>query len=240
LENLTDEFYQGKSDEEENSLSRGIQGTIANIQRDYARATRGKDNVITVGGNKFFIDQGRNNYVYPYTAAQRASIIIDDKGKITTTKSVPGYEYSAFSNVTLGSLLNLLTNIHKNHSTEPGRTAMLIASLAAEPFRYEPSHITNLIALNNFSDSDEPAFSVMAMTTGGTDPRSSKNVLKDPNKNGTVPNKVRRRQIEIVTNDSNLYERLLENYYKNASKMKESEIIKEFQNIIRDYLNKIE
>ena len=79
----------------------------------------------------------------------------------------------------------------------------------------------------------------MAMTTGGTDPRSSKNVLKDPNKNGTVPNKVRRRQIEIVTNDSNLYERLLENYYKNAYKMKESEIIKEFQNIIRDYLNKI-
>jgi hypothetical protein len=119
---------------------------------------------------------------------------------------------------------------------------MLIASLAAEPFRYGPSHITNLIALNNYynySDSDDSAFSVMAMTTGGTDPRSSKNVLKDPNRKGTVPNEVRKRQIEIVKNDSTLYNRLNNYYYKNASKMKESEIIKKIQNIIRDYLNKI-
>ena len=152
-----------------------------------------------------------------------------------------GYEYSRFSNVTLGSLLNLLTNIHANRSTELRRTAMLIASLAAEPFRYGLSHITNLIALNNYynySDSDDSAFSVMAMTTGGTDPRSSKNVLKDPNRKGTVPNEVRKRQIEIVENDS-LYNRLKNYYNKNASKMKESEIIKKFQNIIRDYLNKI-
>jgi len=154
---------------------------------------------------------------------------------------VTGYEYSRFSNVTLGSLLNLLTNIHANRSTELRRTAMLIASLAAEPFRYGLSHITNLIALNNYynySDSDDSAFSVMAMTTGGTDPRSSKNVLKDPNRKGTVPNEVRKRQIEIVENDS-LYNRLKNYYNKNASKMKESEIIKKFQNIIRDYLNKI-
>jgi len=198
LENLTDEFYQGKSDEDEKLLSRGIQRTIAHIQRDYARGTRGKDNVITVGGNKFFIDQARNNYVYPYTDAQRAGIIIDDKGKITTTNPVRGYEYSRFSDVTLGSLLNLLTNIHENRSTELGRTAMLIASLAAEPFRYGPSHITNLIALNNYSDSRKPAFSVMAMTTGGTDPRSSRNVQQDPNRKGTVPNEVRKRQIEMV------------------------------------------
>ena len=153
-----------------------------------------------------------------------------------------GYEYSRFSNVTLGSLLNLLTNIYANRSTELRRTAMLIASLAAEPFRYGPSHITNLIALNNYynySDSDDSAFSVMAMTTGGTDPRSSKNVLKDPNRKGTVPNEVRKRQIEIVKNDSTLYNRLNNYYYKNASKMKESEIIKKIQNIIRDYLNKI-
>jgi hypothetical protein len=232
LENLTDEFYQGKSDEDEKLLSRGIQRTIANIQRDYARATKGKDNVITVGGNKFFIDQARNYYVYPDTDAQRSGIIIDNKGKITTTKSVTGYEYNRFSNVTLGSLLNLLTNIHANRSTELRRTAMLIASLAAEPFRYGPSHITNLIALNNYynySDSDDSAFSVMAMTTGGTDPRSSKNVLKDPNRKGTVPNEVRKRQIEIVKNDSTLYNRLNNYYYKNASKMKESEIIKKFK-----------
>jgi hypothetical protein len=152
---------------------------------------------------------------------------------------VTGYEYSRFSNVTLGSLLNLLTNIHANRSTELERTAMLIASLAAEPFRYGPSHITNLIALNNYSDSDEPAFSVMAMTTGVTDPRSSKNVPQDPNKKGTVPNKVRKRQIEIVENDSALYNRLNNYNNKNASKMKESEIIKKFPNIIQDYLNKI-
>jgi hypothetical protein len=239
LENLTDEFYQEKSDEDENLLSRRIQRTIANIQRDYARATRGKDNVITVGGNKFFIDQGRNNYVYPYTQAQRADIIIDDKGKITTTTSVRGYEYSRFSGVTLGRLLSLLTNIHENRNTELDLTAMLIASLAAEPFRYEPSHITNLIALNNSSNSSQPAFSAMVMTTGGTDPRSSKNVPKDPNGKGTVPEEVRRRQIEIVKNDSNLYNRLQNYYNKNASKMKESEIIQKFQNIIRDYLNKI-
>ena len=149
-----------------------------------------------------------------------------------------GYEYSRFSNVTLGSLLNLLTNIYANRSTELRRTAMLIASLAAEPFRYGPSHITNLIALNNYSDSDKPAFSVMAMTTGGTDPRSSKNVPPDPNRKGTVPNEVRKRQIEIVENDS-LYNRLKNYYNKNASKMKESEIIKKLPNIIRDYLNKI-
>ncbi len=150
-----------------------------------------------------------------------------------------GYEYSSFSNVTLGNLSSLLRNIHENRITDRKHTAMLIASLAAEPFRYEPSHITNLLALNDSSNSRQPAFSVMAMTTGGTDPRSSKNLPKDPNKKGTVPNKVRKRQIEIVKNDSTLYNRLNNYYYKNASKMKESEIIKKFQNIIRDYLNKI-
>jgi len=114
---------------------------------------------------------------------------------------------------------------------------MLIASLAAEPFRYGLSHITNLIALNNHSNSKKLAFSVMAMTTGGIEPRSSKNVLQDPNGKGTVPNEVRKRQIEIVENDS-LYNRL-KNYNKNASKMKESEIFKKIPNMIRDYLNKI-
>lgn len=59
-----------------------------------------------------------------------------------------------------------------------------------------------------------------------------------PNRKGTVPNEVRKRQIEIVENDSDLYNRL-KNYNKNASKMKESEILKEIPNIIRDYLNKI-
>jgi len=152
---------------------------------------------------------------------------------------VTGYEYSRFSDVTLGSLLNLLTNIDANRSTELRRTAMLIASLAAQPFRYGLSHITNLLAFNDSFDSDQPAFSVMAMTTGGTDPRSSKNVEQDPNKKGTVSNKVRRRQIDIVKNDGNLYKRL-ENYYStNASKMKDSQIIQKFQNIIHDYLNKI-
>lgn len=185
----------------------GVDFSAIRVHRDYARATRGKDNVIIVGGNKFFIDQGSNNYVYPYTDAQRAGII-DDKGKITTTKPVIGYEYSPFSTVTLGRLLNLLTNIHENRSTELTLTAMLIASLAAEPFRYGPSHITNLIALNNYSNSKKLAFSVMAMTTGGTDPRSSKNVRQDPNGKGTVPNEVRKRQIEIVENDSDLYNRL--------------------------------
>jgi hypothetical protein len=77
------------------------------------------------------------------------------------------------------------------------------------------------------------------MTTGGTDPRSSKNVPQDPNRKGTVPNDVRKRQIEIVKNDSALYNRLNSYYNKNVSKRKESEIIKKFQNIIRDYLNKI-
>ena len=214
----------------------GVDFSEIRVHRDYARATRGKDNGIIVGGNKFFIDQGRNNYVYPYTDAQCAGII-DDKGKITTTKPVIGYEYSRFSTVTLGRLLNLLTNIHENRTTELTLTAMLIASLAAEPFRYGPSHSTNLIALNNHSDSDKPAFSVMAMTTGGTDPRSSKYVRQDPKRKGTVPNEVRKRQIEIVENDS-LYNRL-KNYNKNASKMKESEILKKIPNMLRDYLNKI-
>jgi len=40
------------------------------------------------------------------------------------------------------------------------------------------------------------------------------------------PNDVRKRQIEIVKNDSALYNRLKNYYNKNASKMKESEIIK--------------
>lgn len=62
---------------------------------------------------------------------------------------------------------------------------------------------------------------------------------QDPNRKGTVPNEVRKRQIEIVENDSDLYNRLKNYYNKNASKMKESEILKEIQNIIRDYLNKI-
>jgi len=239
LENVTDTFYRGKSEDEGNdSLPRGIQRTIARIQGDYQNATRGTNNIITIGGNQFFVDQARNNYVYPYEAAKGAGITTNN-GKITTQDDVIGYEYSAFSKVTLGNLSSLLRNIHENRSTDRKLTAMLIASLAAEPFRYEPSHITNLLALNDSSNSRQPAFSVMAMTTGGTDPRSSKNLPKDPNKKGTVSSKVRTRQIDIVKNDRNLYERL-ENYYiTNVSKMKDSQIIQKFQNIIRDHLNKI-
>ncbi|MBD1934454.1 MULTISPECIES: eCIS core domain-containing protein [Cyanophyceae] len=242
LEAVSDKFYKGKSEEDEESdpLPRGIQRTIASIQRDYGRATTDKNNAIEVGGNKFFVDQDpvRNNYVYPYNAAEAATITKKD-GKITTDKEVKGYEYSKF-NLTVGSLLNLLRNIHESRTTPANNTAMLVASLVAEPFRYSPSHITNLIALNNPANASQPAFNIMAMTTGGTDPRSSKNVEKDPNKKGTVPKKVRERQISIVKNDSELYERIESYYNTNKSKKNENQIIQKFRNIIQDYLNQIQ
>jgi hypothetical protein len=243
LEMVSDKFYQGKNeeneeDEENDPLPRGIQRTIASIQSDYRRATTGNNNVIEVGGNQFFVDQARNNYVYPYDVAQAAGIT-KKNGKITTDKEVKGYEYSKF-NLSVGHLLSLLRNIHENRSAPVNYTAMLIASLAAEPFRYSPSHITNLIMFNNYEDRNKPAFDVMAMTTGGTDPRSSKNIEKDPKKKGTVPKKVRERQISIVKNDRQLYQRL-ENYYdSNKAKIKnENHFIEKFRNIIQDYLNKI-
>lgn len=241
LDTLTGEFYQGKSNKDNKdttALPRGIQRTIASIQADYGNATREENNEMTVGGNKFFVDQDRNNYVYPYQAAAKANITKKDN-KITTKDEVRGYEYSRFGTVTVGKLSNLLSNIHENQTTNVNDTAILIASVAAEPFRYGPAHITNLIALNNPANMNQAAFGIMAMTTGGTDPTSSKNVPKDPQGKGTVPQKVRGRQIAIVKNDTNLYSKLEGYYTKNSSKNKDNETIRVFQHIIRTHLNKI-
>ncbi|MEH2354725.1 eCIS core domain-containing protein [Nostoc sp.] len=241
LDTLTGEFYQGKSNKDNKdttALPRGIQRTIASIQADYGNATREENNKMTVGGNKFFVDQDRNNYVYPYQAAAKANITQKDN-KITTRDEVRGYEYSRFGTVTVGKLSNLLSNIHENQTTNVNDTAILIASIAAEPFRYGPAHITNLIALNNPANMNQAAFGIMAMTTGGTDPTSSKNVPKDPQGKGTVPQKVRGRQIAIVKNDTNLYSKLEGYYTKNSSKNNDNETIRVFQHIIRTHLNKI-
>jgi hypothetical protein len=261
LEKITKHFYRGQSkteNQEENQdsskLTEGIQTTIARIQADYGNATRGTENVITVGGNKFFIDQNRNNYVYPLQVATKAGITTTKDGKLTTQKEVSGFEYSRFTNVTVGQLFALLENIRFGKSTDINMTAMLIASLAAEPFRYPPSHITNLILLNN-SNKRMPAFATMAMTTGGTDPTSQdqdpqgidtkkakkgqkNNKAKEPEQQtpkGTVPKKVRTRQINIVKNDDILYEQLKTYYDINSSK-NDNEIIEKFQNILRDHL----
>ncbi|MEA5602722.1 eCIS core domain-containing protein [Nostoc sp. UHCC 0252] len=241
LDTLTGEFYQGKSNKDNKdttALPRGIQRTIASIQADYGNATRQENNDMTVGGNKFFVDQDRNNYVYPYQAAAKANITKKDN-KITTKDEVRGYEYSRFGTVTVGKLSNLLSNIHENQTTNVQDTAILIASVAAEPFRYGPAHITNLIALNNPANMNQAAFGIMAMTTGGTDPTSSKNVPKDPQGKGTVPQKVRGRQIAIVKNDTNLYSKLERYYTRNSSKNNDNETIRVFQHIIRTHLNKI-
>ncbi|AFZ26209.1 hypothetical protein Cylst_4103 [Cylindrospermum stagnale PCC 7417] len=266
LGKITKHFYRGQSkteNQEENQdsskLPEGIQTTIARIQADYGNATRGTENVITVGGNKFFIDQNRNNYVYPLQVATKAGITTTKDGKLTTQKEVSGFEYSRFTNVTVGQLFALLENIRFGKNTAIDRTAMLIASLAAEPFRYPPSHITNLILLNN-SNKTMPAFATMAMTTGGTDPTSQdqapqgidtkkskkgqKNKAQETEQQtpkGTVPNKVRRRQIDIVKNvnivknDEKLYDKL-EIYYNTNRSKNDSEIIEKFQDILRDHL----
>ena len=116
---------------------------------------------------------------------------------------------------------------------------MLIASLAAEPFRYSPSHITNLLVLKNPGNKDKNAFPMMSMTTGGTDPTSKKNKRKDsriPPK-GTVPNEVRKRQIDIIRNETLLYKRLTE-WYERKSHLNEKTIVKKFKNIISNYMSR--
>ena len=81
----------------------------------------------------------------------------------------------------------------------------------------------------------------MAMTTGGTDPQSDKNINKDTKndpKVGTVAEKVRARQFNIIKKDTNLYGQI-EEFYKEFKKQKDSIIIGFFQELIKDRLNKI-
>ena len=239
LERITPKFYFGQQPadaQDETDAPEGIEKIIRNIQRKYRSAVTGKNNIIEVGGKQFFIDQARNNYVYPLTRAQKAGIITNTNGQITTEERVDGFEYSEFPALTVGKLLYLLRNI--NYGDEK-KTTMLIASLAAEPFRYPPSHITNLLVLNNPDNKEKEAFDIMAMTTGGTDPTSKKNKRKDTRKppKGTVPNEVRKRQINIIRNETLLYKRLTE-WYKRKSHLNEKTIVKKFGNIISNYMSR--
>ena len=240
LEKIAPKFHVGEQEtdaQDETDAPEGIQRIIRNIQRKYRSAVTGKDNIIELGGKQFFIDQARNNYVYPLTNAKNARIITNNNGQITTEERVDGFEYSTFPGLTVEELLYLLRNI--DYGSEK-RTAMLIASLAAEPFRYSPSHITNLLILNNPGNKEKKAFPMMAMTTGGTDPTSKKNKRKDtrtPPK-GTVPNKVRKRQIDIIRNETKLYEDLTK-WYKRKSHLNEKTIVKKFGNMISNYISRI-
>ena len=243
LERITPKFYVGQQPadaQDETDAPEGIEKIIRNIQRKYRSAVTGKNNIIEVGGKQFFVDQARNNYVYPLTRAQKAGIITNTNGQITTEERVDGFEYtntnSDFQKLTVGRLLYFLRNI--NYASEDS-TTMLIASLAAEPFRYPPSHITNLLVLNNPDNKEEEAFDIMAMTTGGTDPTSKKNKRKDTRKppKGTVPNKVRKRQINIIRNETLLYKRLTE-WYERKSHLNEKTIVKKFGNIISNYMSR--
>ena len=243
IEGLRHEFYKGNSNDssEIESLPEGIQKTIASIQNQYFNATSGKNNVITVGGHQFFVDRGRNIYVYPLRAAKEAGIIVTKDKKITTKEQVDGYEYSKFPGFKMGRLRNLLEQIQANiQSDDVDETAILIASLAAEPFRYPPSHITNLIALD-YINSDRPAFDFMAMTAGGTDPKSAKNIEKDiinDPKVGTIPEKVRDRQLNIVKNNPYLKDEI-ELYFITFESAKDAKLIGIFKGIIRKYIKNI-
>ncbi|MUG97774.1 DUF4157 domain-containing protein [Scytonema sp. UIC 10036] len=248
LDELTDVLYSGDDREEgipnnvvqAETLARGIQRTLGRIQRDYGEAVRdSSNNIIFVGNENFFVDQVRNNYVYPRARAVSATII-QVNGKITTAHEVRGFLYSnpAFRTVTVGQLHSLLTAINSGASTPVDSTAMLIASLVAEPFRYGPSHITNLLLLSDYGRHGEAAFAAMSMTTGGTDPTNSRNAALDPNGRGTIPEDVRLRQIEIVKSNNELISRLENFYEENYERLRDTEMVRRFRNIIRDYLNR--
>ena len=255
LESLRNEYYKGNSDPKDlESKIKDLpemQKTIARIQNKYFAATEGANNTFSVGGHQFFVDQARNNYVYPLSAAKKAGIITKD-GKVTTEKEVKGYDYRRFSGVTMGGLRNLLDQIQRGSKIggrNIDRTAILIASTAAEPLRYPPSHLTNLIGLD-YRNKELPAFDNMAMTTGGTDPTSEDNKKNDTINNpkvGTVPIKVRDRQFNMLRNDPDLnneiepfieyYEEFPQEIDKNTEKL---QLIGKFQNIIRKRIAQIQ
>ena len=261
---ISEEELNKKEKQIDNNLPKGIQRVLAKIQLDYGRACHAKEypgNVFTAGGQPMFVTQAQHYYIIPNAAVQIKGIkIVDGKISPKDDNLAEEYAYPKYAGITVQNLSMILTQLGKGQSIGNANImAMFCAGLIAEPARYGPAHIANLLTLANPDQQDEKAFvkqtGALSMTGGGTDPEKKDFTKKDVSDikektgetlsqdgakekyKGKVANHVREKVINSITTNSQLMGSLNKKF-KSLPQNNKALITFEFKKIIRKYLKK--